>query len=171
MSASPRARGRSRTWSTFARPISWSPPPRTGRASSFSMAAYVVLTAVLFQRGSAEIEGPRCRRRSSRPPSRSGTSRRAMARAARGWILSVLLQVAVAHLDDTVRDLIRSPRDRRSRRVQRRTRQRGIEPVSPVAYTRTARFWFESLQNWQSEFLGGAECRGAVDLPAAPGVA
>jgi hypothetical protein len=29
----------------------------------------------------------------------------------------------------------------------------GGEPVSALAYVATARFWFESLQNWQSEFL------------------
>jgi hypothetical protein len=26
-------------------------------------------------------------------------------------------------------------------------------PVSVVAYVGTSRFWFESLQNWQSEFV------------------
>jgi uncharacterized protein DUF6766 len=29
----------------------------------------------------------------------------------------------------------------------------GQEPVSVATYGRTPRFWFESLQNWQSEFL------------------
>ena len=31
--------------------------------------------------------------------------------------------------------------------------QHGEAPVSILAYLGTARFWFESLQNWQSEFL------------------
>jgi len=29
----------------------------------------------------------------------------------------------------------------------------GKPPVSTLAYLKTSRFWFESLQNWQSEFL------------------
>ena len=33
---------------------------------------------------------------------------------------------------------------------------RGEEAVSTLAYLGTARFWFESLQNWQSEFLSVA---------------
>ena len=32
----------------------------------------------------------------------------------------------------------------------------GGPPVSVLAYMGTARFWFESLQNWQSEFLAVA---------------
>jgi hypothetical protein len=31
--------------------------------------------------------------------------------------------------------------------------QEGREPLSYWEYFGTARFWFESLQNWQSEFL------------------
>ena len=29
----------------------------------------------------------------------------------------------------------------------------GLAPVSALEYAGTSRFWFESLQNWQSEFL------------------
>ena len=29
----------------------------------------------------------------------------------------------------------------------------GEPPVTPLQYVATSRFWFESLQNWQSEFL------------------
>ena len=32
-------------------------------------------------------------------------------------------------------------------------RLHGSPPVSVAAYFLTAQFWFESLQNWQSEFL------------------
>ena len=34
--------------------------------------------------------------------------------------------------------------------------EHGGEPVSVLGYVATARFWFESLQNWQSEFLAVA---------------
>jgi hypothetical protein len=35
-------------------------------------------------------------------------------------------------------------------------REHGSSPVSALAYMTTSRFWFESLQNWQSEFLAVA---------------
>ena len=31
--------------------------------------------------------------------------------------------------------------------------EHGLPPVSPLQYAGTSRFWFESFQNWQSEFL------------------
>jgi hypothetical protein len=31
--------------------------------------------------------------------------------------------------------------------------EHGQPPVSPLHYATTSRFWFESFQNWQSEFL------------------
>lgn len=31
--------------------------------------------------------------------------------------------------------------------------EHGSKPVSVLAYSRSSQFWFESLQNWQSEFL------------------
>jgi hypothetical protein len=32
-------------------------------------------------------------------------------------------------------------------------REHGSAPISTWSYVNTSRFWFESLQNWQSEFL------------------
>jgi hypothetical protein len=37
----------------------------------------------------------------------------------------------------------------------------GGEPVSTLQYLGTSRFWFESFQNWQSEFLAVAAIVGA----------
>jgi hypothetical protein len=31
--------------------------------------------------------------------------------------------------------------------------EHGAQPVSVIQYIGTSRFWFESFQNWQSEFL------------------
>jgi hypothetical protein len=31
--------------------------------------------------------------------------------------------------------------------------EHGLPAVSPLQYAGTSRFWFESFQNWQSEFL------------------
>ncbi|MBL9015678.1 MAG: hypothetical protein JNL83_15955 [Myxococcales bacterium] len=30
---------------------------------------------------------------------------------------------------------------------------RGEEPIGTIAYMGTSRFWFESMQNWQREFV------------------
>ena len=35
-------------------------------------------------------------------------------------------------------------------------REHGGAPVSTLGYLATSRFWFESFQNWQSEFLSVA---------------
>ena len=46
----------------------------------------------------------------------------------------------------------------------------GGQTVSLLAYMGTSRFWFESFQNWQSEYPGGLCSRGAVDLPSTAGL-
>ena len=46
-------------------------------------------------------------------------------------------------------------------RFAREQAAHGGEPVSMLAYMATSRFWFESFQNWQSEFLAVAVIVGA----------
>ncbi len=126
------------------------------------MGMYVVLTAYLFQKGSSESkpvgepapqdQDPRTvRDRSGAPwPVRRG-----------GWVLklyenslsimfftlfavSVLLHAiggAAAYSDDQL--------------------NHGGEAVSVGQYLLTSQFWFESMQNWQSEFLAIAVMVGA----------
>ena len=49
--------------------------------------------------------------------------------------------------------LLRAPRGRRRARRKRGAARHGERPVGRLEYVGTAQFWFESFQNWQSEFL------------------
>jgi hypothetical protein len=114
------------------------------------MAAYVWLTAFLFQRGSAESndpdgkEGPRparVPRRAPWPVRRGGVVRRVYERSlslafALLFATSFTLHAAAGAAHYSTEQLAH-----------------GGEPVTAWAYVRTSQFWFESFQNWQSEFL------------------
>jgi len=115
-------------------------------------AAYVLLTALLFQRGSAESRKidepeevdrkPAARRRNVPWPVRRG-----------GWVLKVyenslslafillFLVCIVLHVTGG------------AAAYNEEQMARGAPTVSLLHYAQSAQFWFESLQNWQSEFL------------------
>jgi hypothetical protein len=112
------------------------------------MAAYVVLTAMLIQRGSAESNDPDASARQSAPgraapwPVRRG-----------GWVLrlyehSLSLALALLFFASFVLHGLAGARHYNAEQLQH-----GETPIGIVSYFATAQFWFESLQNWQSEFL------------------
>src|SRR5688572_11198587 len=104
------------------------------------MGLFVVLTAVLFQKGSAEShENP-----AGKPRARS---------RAKGWrrrlyehslSLALLFLFAISFTGHAVAGCGAFNRERR---------EHGEPALSVVGYLATPRFWFESFQNWQSEFL------------------
>jgi len=113
------------------------------------MAAFVLLTIALKQKGSSESkpvdEDPehrsRVTRRSPWPVRRGGWVRRIYENSltialALLFVLSFVLH-AVGGADE----------ENRERAL------RGEPPIGRLEYVGTSRFWFESFQNWQSEFL------------------
>jgi hypothetical protein len=120
------------------------------------MGMYVVLTAFLFQRGSSESkpvdepapqdEDPRADRSSSAPwPVRRG-----------GWVLkayehSLAGLFFVLFLGSVAGHALGGARDFSEDQLAH-----GGTAVSVWEYLGTSRFWFESFQNWQSEFLAVA---------------
>lgn len=110
------------------------------------MAAYVVFTAVLFQRGSAESRDPDSpkRRKDFSPPWPS--------RAA-SWLYSHSLGLALSLLF-----VLSFVAHWRSSLVaaNEEARLHDAPPHTALAYLGDAEFWFESFQNWQSEFLSTA---------------
>ncbi|HET9252778.1 MAG TPA: DUF6766 family protein [Candidatus Eisenbacteria bacterium] len=121
------------------------------------MAAFVLLTIFLRQRGSSESkkfgrdtmdEDPRrARNRSSAPwPVRRG-----------GWVLrlyesSLSIALSALFLFSFWMHAWSGSRAQRENALQH-----GEQPVGSVAeYLTTSKFWFESFQNWQSEFLSVA---------------
>jgi hypothetical protein len=118
------------------------------------MAAYVLLTAYLFQRGSVESKDPDATEPTDQDPRTHPPDPDAPWPVRRGglalklyghslftafillFILSFALH-AIGGAGQYSQDQI----------------EHGGQNVSTAAYLTTAQFWFESLQNWQSEFL------------------
>ena len=118
------------------------------------MGVFVYLTVFLRQKGSAESKSLSQPEEVDRDPRRSKNKNIAPWPVRRGgWILKIyenslslafLILFLVAFFLHAV-----------SGRSEYNTEQlaHGQAPVTIAGYMTTSRFWFESLQNWQSEFL------------------
>jgi len=107
------------------------------------MAAYVVLTAHLFQRGSAESRDPDDpeRERDEAKPSLAGVL----------YAHSLGLALGLLFVLSFVIHLIGSAEHAREQAALH-----GEQASSLIQHLSGAQFWFESFQNWQSEFLSTA---------------
>ncbi|HEX5975208.1 MAG TPA: DUF6766 family protein [Rubrobacteraceae bacterium] len=117
------------------------------------MFAFVILTAVLFQKGSAESKSldepeevdkdPRLARNPDRPwPVRKGGLVLRLYEHSLSGVLFLLFVVSFyLHARGG------------AQAYSAEQLLHGGSPVSTLEYAGTSRFWFESLQNWQSEFF------------------
>jgi hypothetical protein len=127
------------------------------------MGSYVVLTVFLFQKGSPESkpigqpspqdEDPR---RHSGDPDAPWPVRRG------GWVLvlyenSLLILFAVLFTAAFVLHAIGGAAG-----YSEEQHLHGQPGVTPIEYLGTSQFWFESFQNWQSEFMVVAVLAGAA---------
>ena len=120
------------------------------------MATYVVLTAYLFQRGSPESEDP-----DVSPTARKAATTRDLNAARRKvpggvlgvWLYSKSLGLAMAALFvmSFLLHWIGSTRQAADEALEH-----GQAPPRLLDHLVDSRFWFESFQNWQSEFLSTA---------------
>ena len=113
------------------------------------MAAYVVLTAWLFQRGSAESRDPdRSERRRDGPSGRvavDGSVWRWLYSHSLGLALvGLFLASFVLHWHNSLRA------------ANQEAALHGRPGLDALSYLSEAQLWFESFQNWQSEFLSTA---------------
>ena len=134
----------------------WSALFENWESEFLQMSTYVVLTAYLFQRGSAESEDPdapprdECMERGnssdrSAAAVRAGTVRRWLYAHSLGLVLFLLFVATfVAHWLYSARE------------AAAEARLHGEAPVGAFDYLSDPQFWFESFQNWQSEFLSTA---------------
>lgn len=120
------------------------------------MSAYVVLTAILIQRGSSESKDP------DKPPRdadlaaqaqkpdapeilRKGRLARALYSRSLGTVLFILFLLSfVLHWTQS------------AHAAAEEAKEHGEAPLSTMAYLGDPQLWFESFQNWQSEFLSTA---------------
>jgi hypothetical protein len=119
------------------------------------MAAYVILTIFLRQKGSSESkkldeaeavdEDPAKHRKARNAPGpvRAGGWRLALYRNSLSLAFVLLFLVSfIAHAAGGARDF-----------NEEQSEHGSADRVSWVGYMGTSRFWYESFQNWQSEFL------------------
>jgi hypothetical protein len=125
------------------------------------MGMYVVLTAYLFQRGSSESKDP------DQPAPQDEEPRTAQHRDApwpvrRGGVVLALYEHSLAGLffamffASFALHAISGAAEYNEDQLEH-----GDSPISTLSYLTTSRFWFESMQNWQSEFLAVAFIVGA----------
>ncbi|HXG99321.1 MAG TPA: DUF6766 family protein [Sphingomicrobium sp.] len=120
------------------------------------MSAYVVLTAMLFQRGSAESADPdtsdrdvdlmkQARRKGAPDGLRSNSILRGIYAHSLGAALFILFLASFAlHWRFSAAEAAAD------------AKTHGEPAIGVLSYLGDAQFWFESFQNWQSEFLSTA---------------
>jgi hypothetical protein len=120
------------------------------------MAMYVLLTAILFQRGSAESkdpdDGPRDQNlalQAGKPGAPRILGAGPIARAI--YSHSLFLALATLFLLSFVIHWTQS-----ARVAAQAALEHGATPPTMLGYLGDAQLWFESFQNWQSEFLSTA---------------
>jgi uncharacterized protein DUF6766 len=118
------------------------------------MAAYVVLTAFLFQRGSAESKDPDTPEDVDEDPRHHQHNPTAPWPVRKGGVLlkfyahSLSLALALLFLLSFLGHAASG-----TKHYNEEQKDHGQPPISMLQYMGTSHFWFESFQNWQSEFL------------------
>ena len=117
------------------------------------MAVYVVLTAFLIQRGSSESKDPDAPERDRLPSRNSKAPRFARVGGALGWLYAHSLGIALGLLF-VASFLLHWTFSAKA--AAQEAAEHGQVGVSTLAYLGDPQLWFESFQNWQSEFLSTA---------------
>lgn len=135
-------------------PHFWEATTENWESEFFQMFLYIVLTAVLFQRGSSESKDPDGPNEVDRDPGKSRNNPDAPWPVRRGGFvlklyenslaLAFLFLFLISFLLHGVSGLGEYNQEREAH---------GDPPAVLVEYMTSSRFWFESFQNWQSEFL------------------
>lgn len=122
------------------------------------MAMFVMLTAFLFQKGAAESKDPeKDREPVDEDPSRHRDDPRAPAAVRRGGLAlrlyenSLSIVLVLLFLGSMTMHAVTGRANYSEEQVLS-----GKPPVSLGEYVTSSQFWFESFQNWQSEFLAVA---------------
>jgi len=118
------------------------------------MGCYVVLTVFLYQRGSSESKEPGGKEAVDRDPLKSRNKADAPSPVRKGgWQLKLYSSsLSIAFFGLFAISLVLHAVGGTSTYNESRALH-GEPAVSVLGYMQSARFWFESFQNWQSEFL------------------
>ncbi len=126
------------------------------------MGMYVVLTAYLFQRGSSESKPPDSPAPQDEDPRDADKRQHVPWPVRRGGVVLSLYENSLAALFFVLfAASIALHAVGGARAYSAEQQAHGEAAVSTWGFVRTAEFWFESFQNWQSEFLAVAVIVGA----------
>lgn len=132
----------------------WEATSENWESEFLQMGVYVVLTAFLFQKGSSESNDPDEPGPVDRDPRKSRHKKDAPWPVRRGgWVLKVyehslsLAFILLFLMCFVVHGIAGCAN------YNEELSEHGAAPLSIMSYMGSSRFWFESLQNWQSEFL------------------
>ena len=118
------------------------------------MSAYVLLTAFLYQKGSAESKDPdRSEPADADPREHRDDPKAPWPVRQGGWVLrlyehSLTIALFLLFVLSFFLHAAGGAREYSAEQLEH-----GEQAVSTLEYLGTSRFWFESFQNWQSEFL------------------
>jgi hypothetical protein len=118
------------------------------------MFAYVLMTAFLFQKGSAESKDPEQPEAVDRDPRQSRNKKEAPWPVRRGGVVlklyenSLGLALFLLFVISFILHAMGGAREYSEQEIAH-----GGQAISVLQYMVTSKFWFESLQNWQSEFF------------------
>ena len=119
------------------------------------MFAYVLLTAYLYQRGSSESKDPDKEEEVDRDPRQSRDKKDAPWPVRKGGLVLRLYEnsLCIAFMLLFLMSIYLHAVGGAGEYNEDQQMHGGAERVTAFQYMATSRFWFESLQNWQSEFL------------------
>jgi hypothetical protein len=132
----------------------WEATGENWESEFLQMSAYVYLTIFLFQKGSSESKDPDQKSPQDEDPRTQRDKPDAPWPVRRGgWILhlyenSLVLAFLLLFLASLAIHAAGGVRLYNEEEMSL-----GKDPIGFFEYLQTSRFWFESLQNWQSEFL------------------
>jgi hypothetical protein len=132
----------------------WEATAENWESEFFQMFGYVILTAFLYQRGSSESKDPDKREPVDRDP-RKSKEKDAPGPVRRGGFVLKLYEnsLSLAFLLFFLISIIMHAISGASVYNEEQMEHGQSEQLSVLQYAGTSRFWFESFQNWQSEFL------------------
>ena len=119
------------------------------------MGMFIILTTFLYQKGSAESKDPDKLERVDIIPEQARTNKDAPYPVRRGGLILKIYQnsLSLAFLTLFLISFALHAYGGAQVYNQEQAEHGETERVSTVEYIATSRFWFESFQNWQSEFL------------------
>ena len=132
----------------------WEALTENWESEFLQMAAYVVLTVFLLQKGSAESKDPEKHEAVDHDPRTTDKRGKVPWPVRRGGLWSKLyanslvIAFAVLFLGSLVLHAVSG-----AHAFSAEQQAHGEPAVTTLEYLGTARFWFESFQNWQSEFV------------------